>query len=546
MEAFRQLLNRIWEQLGTMSRSQQMVVGLCAAIIGGSLLWLTQWSVQPQLVPLLDQPMSVEEMSQAVQQLQAMRADFEEIGDRILVRPQERRRLQRELLTRGGLPQDTSLGFENLLKDQSPFQPESINRRNFMIALQNELAAVIAEDASVARATVFINASSVRKLGARASVVPTASVDVTTAGGTVMGHGQVMGIANLVSGAVAGLSPHNVRVIVNRRSRTIPGPEDEIGFGLLEEKKKNEAYLEGKIRDQLAYIPGVKVAVSVELETTRKHIETRQYAEAEPKSESSKSEETSSGSSASEAGVSPNTGTAIDGSSGGGSSSKEESKSEFFERAVTRVERLEQVPLVVTRAMASINIPRSYFVSVYVAQEPSATSPSDDDLKVLIDIEKLRVKAAVRSVLQATDEDAVQVDWFPDLAPEHPGQFADSPIYALAGGEELGSGTMAQLTGYAPMLGMIGLAVGSLLMMFMLVRKSGRTIDALPPDIQSPPDPELVQTMDSAVLSEGVLVGQEVDEETLRLGNYTEQVSKMVEDDPDTAAELLQRWAEQD
>ncbi|MFQ5489586.1 MAG: hypothetical protein ACE5GE_02590 [Phycisphaerae bacterium] len=545
MEALRQLLHGLGRQLGMMSRSQQMVVVLCGVIVAGSLLWLTQWSARPRLVPLLDQPMTAEEMSAAVAQLQAMRTDFEEVGDRIFVKPGERRRLQRELLTRGGLPQDTSLGFENLLKDQSPFQPESINRRNFQIALQNELAAVIAEDPTVSRATVFINASSQRKLGARSNLVPTASVDVSTSSGASMGHGQVMGMANLVSGAVAGLSPHNVRVIVNGRPRTIPGPEDDIGFGLLEQKKKNEKHLEDKIRDQLAYIPGVKVAVSVELETTRKRTQLTDYTDPEPKTDTTKTEETNSGSAGSEAGVSPNTGTALTGSAGGASTSKEESSTEFFKRDVTRVETMEQVPMVVKRAMASINIPRSYFVSVFSAQDSEASSPSDDDLKVLIDIEKLRVKAAVKRVLQTDDEDAVQVDWFPDLAPEHPGQFAESPIYAAGGGEEA-EGTVATLTGYAPTVGMVGLAVGSLLMMFMLVRKSGRSIDMLPPELEAPADPDEVQTMDAALLSEGALVGQEVDEQTLRFQNYTEQVAKMVDEDPDTAAELLQRWAEQD
>ena len=83
-------------------------------------------------------------------------------------------------------------------------------------------------------------------------------------------------------------------------------------------------------------------------------------------------------------------------------------------------------------------------------------------------------------------------------------------------------------------------------MMFMLVRKSGRSLEMLPAELEAPSDPEEVQTMDAAMLSEGVLEGQEVDEESLRFQNYTEQVSKMVEGDPQTAAELLQRWSEQD
>ena len=120
METLRQLLSRIQQQLAMMTRSQQLAIGLCAVIIMGSLLWLAQWSARPQLEPLLDQPMTGQETAAAIAALEVRGAEFDERGDRIYVKPDERRKLQRELAADGALPQDTSLGFENLLKDQSP------------------------------------------------------------------------------------------------------------------------------------------------------------------------------------------------------------------------------------------------------------------------------------------------------------------------------------------------------------------------------------------------------------------------------------------
>ncbi|MCH7814901.1 MAG: hypothetical protein IID40_12875, partial [Planctomycetes bacterium] len=97
MESLRQLLARIGEQLSVMTRSQQVAIGLCVVIIMGSMLWLTQWSTRPQLEPLLDQSMTPQEMSTALEHLEGIRAEFEERGDRIYVKPGERRKRQSEL-----------------------------------------------------------------------------------------------------------------------------------------------------------------------------------------------------------------------------------------------------------------------------------------------------------------------------------------------------------------------------------------------------------------------------------------------------------------
>jgi len=547
METLRRILERIQQQLSVMTRSQQLAIGLCAVIIMGSLMWLAQWSTKPQLEPLLDQPMSLEELNTAVASLDALGAAFEERGDRIYVAPEERHRLVRQLHAQSALPQDTSLGFENLLKDQSPFQPESVIKRNYIIALQNELAAVIAADPNIAAATVFINDSAQRKLGALRSIDPTAAVNVTTGRGKGLDQAAVQAMADLVSGAVAGLEPHSVKVNVNGRPRQVPRPEDTIGFGLLEEKKKNEKHLEGKIYAQLSYIPGVKVAVTTELETTRKRVEKRGYVDPVPRMERELTEESSSGTPASEAGVSPNTGTALTNAASGQTTASGETQTEYFPRDIEEITSEEHIPFTIRNVTASVNIPRSYFVSVFKADNGAEAAPTDADLKPLIDIEEDRVRRAVKSVLGTNDDSAVQVDWFPDLSPESPGQFADSQFYAGVGATE-DQGTMATLSGYVPQIGMVGLALLSLIMMVMLVRKSSRSVGPLPPLEPEPDEPEEEYTrpLESAELTEGFLVGQEVDEEALRVRQLGEQVSKMVDEDPESAAELIRRWVEQE
>jgi len=548
MGSLRQLLTRIQQQLAVLTRSQQLAIVLCAVIVGGSLLWLTQWSTRPTLEPLLDQPMTPEEINTTTEALQAMRAPFEERGDRLYVRPEDRRKLQRQLASQGALPRDTSLGFKNLLEQDSPFQPESINRRNFMIALQNELAAVIAEGPEVASADVFVNEVQQRRPGRGQNMVPTASVAVRTKPGRQLDQVSVQAIANLVSGAVAGMEPHRVSITVDGRPRSLPDPEDAMSYGLLEQTEKNEHHFEEKIRDLLSYIPGVKVAVAVELETTRKRIERREHGDPQPKLTKTVTEESNTGTPAGETGVNPNTGTALTGGGAGQSTTKEDTVEEFFPGEVLSVETQEQVPLTVRGVKASVHIPRSYFASVYRAQNPQANEPTDADLKVLVEIEQQRVRAVVRNAIGATDDAAVQVDWFPDLAPGSPGEFAASPLLAGAGTAEK-EGAVAGLTRYAPQAGLVGLALVSLVMMLMLVRKSGRvagpggSFDAVRA-AEAEEEADLAAPLHQVEPTEGFLVGQEIDESTLRVQNLSDQVSRMVDEDPETAAELIRRWIE--
>ena len=62
MERLRQLVAYINAQLGGLNASQRLAIGLCAALIAGSLLWLMQWSASPEFVPLLTHEFSYTEL----------------------------------------------------------------------------------------------------------------------------------------------------------------------------------------------------------------------------------------------------------------------------------------------------------------------------------------------------------------------------------------------------------------------------------------------------------------------------------------------------
>ena len=69
MDRLRQWSNQISAQLSVLTVSQRLAIGLCAALVAGSLLWLLQWSTTPELVPLITQEFTFDELEAAEQSL---------------------------------------------------------------------------------------------------------------------------------------------------------------------------------------------------------------------------------------------------------------------------------------------------------------------------------------------------------------------------------------------------------------------------------------------------------------------------------------------
>ncbi|HPZ97385.1 MAG TPA: hypothetical protein PLT93_04545, partial [Phycisphaerae bacterium] len=117
---------------------------------------------------------------------------------------------------------------------------------------------------------------------------------------------------------------------------------------------------------------------------------------------------------------------------------------------------------------------------------------------------------------------------------------------------------MPYVHAYGSKAGLGMLAVGSLIMMLMMVRRVGEG-PVLPGE--APPEPgflgrrrkgrrkdegDEMESGDVAVseaeVSDHLLVGREVDETTLRSQKLVEQVAELVKADPNMAVTVLQRW----
>ncbi len=558
METIRRLIDQVGAQLKLLSPSQKTAIALCVVIIAGSLGWLLTWSTTPELVALLPQDLTFEQLDEAEAALADARIDYQTRGKRIYVPMAEQSNAIHVLNQQGALPEDTSLGFRELVNDDSPFRPSKENDRRFEIALGNELAKVIASSPDVADARVFLQSEMKRRLTGPATV-PTASVFVTMQRNHKLTQSAAEGFARLVSGAVPGLEAHRVEVIdgLSLRRLTVPDPDNAWATDMLDSVKQHEQHLLKKIHEHLSYIPGVLAAVTVELDHSKKQTQSATWADPMPKLEEGRKSKTSSAQRPGETGTNPNVGIALDTGTAGASSEDNENKTEFWQPNPAEITNAEFIPGAITRTTAAINVPRSFFVSVFKAQPGNEnTDPADGD-PVFETIRKQQqdmIRDGVKNIIQADADTDVRVATFYDFDP------ATGALGTLGGAAAAGAGPggdyMDIAARYGPEVGLVLLAVFALFMLLMMVRKSTRAAAVIPAPAHYVDDDSDMQTnaagvlhipsavMGEAEMPEGMLIGQEVDEDALRFKQLGEQVSRMVDDAPQVAADLLKRWVD--
>ncbi len=558
MDRLRQLWSNINAQLSVLTVSNRLTIGLGAAFVAVSLMWLMQWSTAPEMVPVVRQDLSFDELDSAEAALSTEGIPFEVRGSRLYVRSADQHNALRLAAGADALPNGSLMDMEAIVTDANPFQsPEArIYAQNY--AKGNELAKIIATSPFVKKASVIVNPVTKRRLGGQTDV-PSASVSVSLMPGKDLTIEIVEGFAKLVAGAVGGLKPHNVYITDARtgRSFSVPRPGDAASFDLLGMEKRREEHFTSKILGTLSDIPGVQVAVTVRLDASKRVTTSQEHDTPQPKKEQTKSTDQSSSLRSGEPGVVANTGTAISGGSNGQSNNQEETTTENFEPKLTKTETVEDFPFTTKKVTAAIGIPRSFVVGVFRAQNPEVEGdPKDDDpgFVTVRDAQTERVRAAVERIVMAQDPDDVEVDVYPDMDwTAEGGQWSRGPGgLILAKDGDQAADTVGMVRMYGPQLGLAMLAVASL---FMMLRVARRSTDVVAAGRRRSHEQEETlheetllsvgpSTVGQAEPSESLLAGREVDPETLRYQELGAEVSKMIVGSPDAAAALVRRWIE--
>jgi|GEM_PF-2183512 len=557
MERLRRQIDEITARLKLLSVSQRVAIAMCAAMVMVSLFWLMQWSTVPEMALLLDRNFTYEELDAAEEALRASDVTYEIRGNRVFVELSQRHNALRLLHRAEALPDGSLYDMQTVVSNQNPFLAPEARAYSQNYATGNELAKIIATSPFVEKASVILNQKTRRRLGGR-SDMPTASVAITLNERTEMTEEMVDGFAKLVSGAVAGLKPHNVFITDTRtgRSYNVPHPDDIASFDVLGVQKKREAYLQSKIAGILAYIPGVRIAVSVELETSKRTTERMKHDVPQPKVETSQTSEQGSQGGASESGVQANVGRAVTAGGGGQKSLTENSKTENFAPNLTQREVVEEIPFSTKSTSASVGIPRSFIASVYRARYPDKKDAKDDDTDFvkIRDDQVTRVKRTVERLVLSRDDKGKDVDVYvyPDMDwSVEGGTWNASPGEIAMATAQDGLDAIGLAKTYGPQIGLGVLSLFSMFMMLRVVKNVPHAVEvsdrATEEEVSEGHEQVLTvgaHPVGKATVSESLLVGQEVDDNTLRYQELGQEVSKLVEEDPQGAAELIRRWME--
>lgn len=557
MEFLRKLFFQTSSQLKGLTTSQRLAIGSSAALVLVGLMWLVNWAQSPSLVPLLDQPLTAQQITPIQQRLEAEGIKYKTTGDTILVPAESRVRLLARLSQGNTLPKDISLGFMQLMEKSSPWLSMEDQNRRWSLALSNELAGVIKEFDGVVSASVFIDKNFRRTIG-QGSIKPTASVSLTLQPGIQLDKSRVRAVASFVSSAVAGLDISDVSVVdrTNFQAYSVPKPQEGLATDELEIRRQQEKHFEDKIRALLASIPNLRVAVYAELDPEWKVTTDKSHGKPQPTREESENMTETRSTPAGGPGVNPNVGVNV-APAGGPSETSEKSSTvtEYASGVDEKVTRSEVLRNALKSLYASVNVPRSYLAAIY-QKAHDGKEPTDAELekdKGILD-EKEKISRQVSTALALVDKKKnVEVGWFHDAS-----------SIALAGPAHAEAGTgetmLTLLRSHAGTAGLGMLALMSLLMMLMMVRRIGEG-PVLPGE--EPPKPlplrigpdghpqrgDAVSPLTAgegpigeAELGEQLLEGREMDEQTLHITQIVQQVNDLIRDDPEASVQILQRW----
>ncbi len=562
----RQLLDNVRSSLGQMTATQKLLIGSLAVIAMMSLFLVVQYTARPSMVSLMaDDP-----NANVVQTLQTAGIDASIEGGQVVVPANQRHAAVTALGESGSLPGDTRLLFQNLIEHQDWKASKEMNRQRYRLALQNELGRVIAGFDNVKSATVIIDTPPSTGLG-RAASKSTASATVFTRDGSGLPQATVDAVARLVAGAQSGLDAHDVQVIDGStgRPRNATDRNEVAASTYLEYQQKVEETTRNKIEDALAYIPGVSVQVSAQVDVTRVQSSTERAlpkgagTEAILESTTDKTETQAASTRSAEPGVRSNQQADINyGGSQGTSLDVADATSTF--RVLPGTERRSVVdPRGMPKHLAaSVGVPQ-HWVEALVAQSKALAAADGDEpepatqAEIEDRFEQIRpsIESAVKLHLVGVGASGETVPG--ELSVNMIQTVASLPAYQSAGPMGgSGGGFMASLAGGGAHGGIAGaglvelivvgsLALVALFMMFVLVRKSGKRpelpnandIAGIPPALKTPSD-----LVGEVTEGETPMEGIELGEDDVSISKMREQVLAMIENDSKSAANLVSRW----
>lgn len=262
-----------------LTREQKILGVVLIFLVIGGLGALILWSNRPEW-GLLYRGLPEDTAAEVIAYLKGHNIPFKLEADGTIRVPKEKVPELRIEIAGQGLVGGVGPGFELFDKGQIG-ATEFVQKVNYQRALEGELSRTIMALKAVKYARVHL-ALPRESLFIEEEKPPKASVFIQLRPGYTLSRKQVLGIVNLVSGAVTGLTPENVKVIDTNGRVLYRGEEEEekLTTTQLAYRRKLEDSYRSKIEELLstALGPGKAIAqVSVDLDFDRGAIREETY-----------------------------------------------------------------------------------------------------------------------------------------------------------------------------------------------------------------------------------------------------------------------------
>ena len=565
VEQLRQARANIAKYLGQLTVTHKLLVGCLVVIMVMVLFLVTQYAGSTAMRELLPGA-PAEAQQRAVEFLRTSGAPHRVGTNGAVLVPEDRHpAIFAQMAQAGGLPDDKTILFHNLVENQPWTLSRDQQRQVSNIALQNELARWLKEFDGISKAIVLIDVPEMVGIGGP-NRKPTASVTVWPSYGSQLDQKMVDAVANFVAGSRAGLEASNVRIIDGSTGtqRSATNTDNLIPMTYREYQAAFESDLKRKIESLILHIPGAYAAVTAQVDVTRQSVQTERYLPKDegtvslPSRDSTRESEDSRETRAAEPGLRSNVTSDMmtGGSSGGTRSTQNEAETDFETRFGKRVEQVVDPRGMPTYLAATVLIPESYVVGILRKEAAraagaggNAVEPTADEINQRFERERAAIEESIAPHLTVSRA-------LPDGQTSQARGEVKVSMIPVEGPAGIGAGATAGLMGGGLSLGGLGgslvdkvvlgaLAVVALAMMLMMVRKAGKRTE-LPTAEELVGIPPTLQTNSNLVgeAEEGdsPMAGIELDDNQLRASKLLEQVGDMVQTNPADAAKLVGRW----
>lgn len=547
MDFLNKYLDQLRDLFASMTPGARVTTGALLAVVLVSLGFLFKQSTSPGDAYLYGgKALSLQEVMDIQGAFaQANLSDYQVEGNLIRVPRAKQAAYLAAIADAGATPKNANSFLDDAVRNSSPFDNSFKQRQQVKAANERRLSHVISLMDWVQYANVMYDEKEIR--GIRHKTLSSATVNVKPRSGELMDNRRVRNLQKLVAGSFATMTPEQV-VVNNLNGDDVfnhgeISPEDyETPY--LREQARHEKRIQANVLAMLRHIPGVKVQVSVELDTmlSQSSSATRSEGPAVTISEESRTETTKS--SNTDGGGRP--GAVAQGPVRRGQNDVAPERKNSAESSVT-TEKIQNLPIIdhvvtetsglVPKAMwASIEVPMDYVIGVWRQQKiategkaPELQNP--EEIKLVKDELTTKIQTTIEPLmteLAAGKDDfsqvkVVMVDTLPVEPIEQP-SLADNALFWASQ--------------YGNTLAMVGLAGFSLIMLRSMVRSGGGKELAASAALR----------LDTGAAGGADGAPDGLDEEgrpKLRLkkpDTVKDDLAEMVREDPDAAAAILSNW----